>query len=81
LVCDDTNGHYQVIRNGWTSKNKFILDVLIYIQLKDDGKIWIIANWTENDLIKEMNELGISNSDFVLGFLPDYVRDSMELAA
>ncbi|MFN8354652.1 MAG: element excision factor XisI family protein [Spirosomataceae bacterium] len=78
-IFDDQHGHYQIVRVGWTPKNKFVLEIVIYIQVRtDDGKVWIWANWTEHDLATELIQAGIDKTEIVLGFLPEYARHYAE---
>lgn len=73
LIVDKTGGYFQLMRTGW-AESHFRIGITIHIQLKKDGKVWILSNWTEEDVHADLANLGISKSDIVLGYLPDYAR-------
>lgn len=74
LLTDFEHGHFQVLRSGWADKDTFRLGILIHIQLKQTGKVWILANWTEDDIAHELVKKGIASNDIVLGFQPEFIR-------
>lgn len=74
LVTDIQKHHYQVLRMGWTDKDTFILRIILYFQIKEDGKVWIIANWTADDIESTLVEMGIPKSDIVIGSIPESAR-------
>jgi hypothetical protein len=74
LITDLKNHHYQVLRMGWTDVDDFMLRIILYFQIKPDGKIWILANWTEDEVETILVEKGVKKSDIVLGLLPAYAR-------
>lgn len=74
IVTDLQKHHYQVLRMGWTDKDSFVLRIVLYFQIKEDGKIWILANWTEDDIETILVEKGIPKSDIVLGTIPESIR-------
>lgn len=74
LLTDFEHGYFQVLRTGWADKNTFRMGILLHFQLKTDGKIWILANWTEDDVAKALVDLGVDKKDIVLGFQPESIR-------
>lgn len=46
IIVDEKNHHYQVLRMGWADKDTLVMRIILYFQIKPDGKIWILANWT-----------------------------------
>jgi XisI protein len=74
LLTDYEHGHFQLLRTGWADKDTFRMGILLHFQLKTDGKIWILANWTEDDVAKALVEQGVDKSDIVLGFQPKSIR-------
>ena len=74
IVTDTHHHHYQVVRVGWPDENTYLMRVLIYLQIKPDGKVWLLENRTENDIAQALVERGVEKSDIVLGFHPEYVR-------
>ncbi len=74
VIIDEKNGHYQVLRIGWADRDTFMLRIILYFQIKPDGKIWILANWTEDEVEDILIENGVKKSDIVLGLFPEYIR-------
>jgi XisI protein len=74
LVSDKQRHHYQVLRMGWADKDTFILTIALHFQIKPDGKIWILANATEDDVEDMLLAQGVKKADIVLGLFPEYVR-------
>jgi hypothetical protein len=81
LVIDRENHHYQFLREGWVDKNTFQMGIVLYFQIKADGKIWILANWTEDDVARELVDRGVPKQDIVLAFQPESVRKLSGYAA
>jgi hypothetical protein len=59
LIVDTQHHHYQVLRMGWTDKDTFLLRIILYVQIKADGKIWILANWTEDEVEQILMDKGV----------------------
>ncbi len=74
LISDAEHGHFQVLRVGWANESTFRMGILLHFQLKTDGKIWILANWTEDDVAQLLMQRGVQKQDIVLGFQPEYIR-------
>jgi hypothetical protein len=74
LVIDRENHHYQFLREGWADKNTFQMGIVLHFSIKPDGKIWILANWTEDDVAQELVDRGVPKQDIVLAFQPESVR-------
>ena len=74
LVTDFEHGHFQLLRTGWADKDTFRMGILLHFQIKPDGKIWILANWTEDDVAQMLMADGVLKSDIVLGFQPESIR-------
>jgi XisI protein len=74
LISDFEHGHFQLLRSGWADKATFRMGILLHFQLKTDGKIWILANWTEDDVAQLLMQRGVQKQDIVLGFQPEYIR-------
>ncbi len=80
IIIDRENHHYQVLDEGWVKEDDFLLSIVLYFQLKPDGKIWIMENWTEDNVENTLLEKGIPKSDIVLGLFPKYVRTRLDFA-
>jgi hypothetical protein len=74
LISDFEHGHFQLLRTGWADKDTFRMGIVLHFQLKKDGKVWVLANWTEDDVAQALIERGVLKSDIVLGFQPEYIR-------
>lgn len=74
LITDLQRHHYQVLRMGWVDSYDFAIRIILYFQIKADGKVWIIANWTADDIETTLVEMGIPKSDIVIGNIPESVR-------
>jgi len=73
VISDVEHGHFQFTRVGWLDR-KFHFLVLIHLDLKPDGKIWVQQNNTEIDLGVELETRGVAVTDIVVGFRPAYMR-------
>ena len=59
IIMDTQRHHYQVLRMGWNDTNDILqLHISLYLHIKPDGKIWILANWTEDDIETTLLEKG-----------------------
>lgn len=74
LITDREHNHFQVLSAGWQDEDNFTMGILLHFFIKPDGKIWILANWTEDDVAQALVNRGVSKTDIVLGFHPKYVR-------
>jgi hypothetical protein len=74
LISDFEHGHFQVLRTGWINDNTFRMGIILHFQVKIDGKVWILANWTEDDVALALMDNGVPKSDIVLGFQPEHIR-------
>jgi len=74
LVTDLQNHHYQVVRMGWIDEYSFVVRIILYFQIKENGKVWIIANWTADDIETILMEMGIPASDIVIATTPERLR-------
>jgi hypothetical protein len=72
-ISDTQNHHYQVIRTGWYDDG-FIYNVLFHFQIKENGKIWILANQTDIPLEPLFEKWHIPKSDIVPAFHTPEVR-------
>ena len=79
LIQDLEGGHFQVTRMGW-HKRQFIFMVLLHLDIKADGKIWIQQNNTELLIAEGLVNSGVSPSDIVIGFRPEHMRKATGFA-
>ncbi len=55
---------------GWITPIRYVDNLLIHIQIKPDGKVWLLENNTEMRVAEELVERGVPRMDIVLGFHP-----------
>ncbi|WP_373551308.1 XisI protein [Haliscomenobacter sp.] len=72
LITDRENGHFQLVSTGW-HKGAFSFDVLMHFDVRN-GKIWVMQNWTEEEVAEEFVRRGVPAQDIVLGFVPEEGR-------
>jgi XisI protein len=66
LIIDSERDHYLLLRVGWEKKQRINYAVFQF-DIKD-GKIWIQENNTDVEVDKELEEMGISKKEMVVGF-------------
>lgn len=79
VILDWANDHYQLLRIGWLDDDR-ILQILIHVDIKPDGKVWIQETLTELALDDELVKRGIPASEIVLGMHPPSYRQFTEFA-
>ena len=79
IVADTERHHYQLLTTGWAT-DRFVYSITFHLDIAEDGKIWIRANWTDIDIAQKLVERGVAKSDIVLGFYPEYLREESEYA-
>lgn len=67
LILDDESGNYQLMYVGWHNAMR-THGAVIHARLKDDGKIWIEYDGTEDGFASHLLAAGIPHEDIVLGF-------------
>lgn len=73
-ITDKDNHHYQLLATGWITPSRYVDNLLIHIQIKPDGKVWLLENNTELQVAEELVARGILKTDIVLGFHPPQYR-------
>lgn len=74
VIADKDNHHYQLLATGWATSNRFVNVLLIHLQIKPDGSIWLLENNTELHITDELVNRGIPKSEIVLAFHPPQYR-------
>ena len=74
LIFDHENRHYLILWLGFNKSESFVDKVILHFEVKADGKVWILANWTETDVAEELILRGVATTDIVLGFFPKEIR-------
>jgi len=67
ILADEKRGHYQLVSTGWDGR-AFSYAVIYNFDLKPDGKVWIQANNTDEDVAEELTQRGVAKEDIVVGF-------------
>jgi hypothetical protein len=70
VIIDTKRNHFELVSVGW-QKGKFVHDVVFHFDIKDD-KIWIMQNWTDIKISKELISRGVDSNDISIGFVPVY---------
>jgi hypothetical protein len=78
LIFDDHHGHYLWMFLGWENK-KHKNHTQVHIRIKNE-KIYIEEDWTEEGIVTELLNLGVTKADIVLAFYPPEERKFTEFA-
>jgi hypothetical protein len=78
LILDSERDHYLLLRVGWEGDKRVNYAVLQF-DIKD-GKIWIQENTTDIEIDKELEEMGISKKEIVVGFHHPSMREYSDYA-
>jgi hypothetical protein len=76
-VFDKDSDNYLLLAIGWNKRR--VHGIVAHLQIID-GKVWIQRDGTEYGFAKELEDLGVSKSQIVLGFHPPDVRPHTEYA-
>lgn len=68
VIIDTKRNHFELVSLGW-NKGQFVHDVVFHFDIKEN-KIWILQNWTDIKLSRELVNRGIEANDIVIGFVP-----------
>ncbi|WP_041258397.1 element excision factor XisI family protein [Fibrella aestuarina] len=74
VIVDRDHHHYQLVATGWVTPSRFVDALLIHLQIKADGKTWLLENSTELHVAQDLADRGIAKEDIVLGFHPPQYR-------
>jgi XisI protein len=78
LIIDSERDHYLLLRVGW-EKEQRINYAVFQFDIKDE-KIWIQENNTDVEVDKELEEMGISKKEMVVGFHHPSMREYSDYA-
>lgn len=73
VIADFERNHFLLVSVGW-NKGVFRHSIIFHFDIKPDGKIWLIANWTDVLIAEELLTMGIERMDIVVGFQPEELR-------
>lgn len=74
VIADKEKHHYLVVKTGWYNAKTFMDNMLVHFEIKEDGKIWLLANHTESLITEALVHKGISPNEIVLGFYSPAIR-------
>jgi XisI protein len=72
LIADETSHNYQIIALGWKGLDRFY-NLLFHIEIIGN-KIWIQEDKMEYSIAERLLEKGISKSQIVLAYYPEFHR-------
>jgi XisI protein len=78
LIIDSVRDHYLLLKIGWEG-NKRINYAVFQFDIKDE-KIWIQENNTDIEIDKDLEEMGISKKEIVVGFHHPAMREYSDYA-
>lgn len=78
LIIDSERDHYLLLRIGWELERRVNYAVFQF-DIKD-GKIWIQENNTDVEIDKDLEEMGISKKEIVVGFHHPSMREYSDYA-
>ena len=76
LIIDSIRDRYLLFHVGWLGDYR-IYGSILHFDLKN-GKVWIQHNGTEYDVARELQDLGVSKTDIVIGFHSPFKRQFTE---
>ena len=77
-VFDTENDRYLILDIGWEG-SKRIHHCIFHFDIKD-GKIWIQENNTDIEVDQELEEMGITKKEMVIGFHHPSMREYSDYA-
>jgi hypothetical protein len=66
-VCDKEADEYFVVDVGWNEKGKRIHDIVLHFRLQN-GTVFVERDATDAEVVRELIEDGVRQSDIVLAF-------------
>ncbi|MCU0392572.1 MAG: XisI protein [Thermoflexibacter sp.] len=73
VIADTQRNHFQLVSLGW-HKNRFFHYVVLHLDIKPDGKIWLQVNQTDWNIVESLMENGVSKNEIVLGSFSPQMR-------
>lgn len=79
LVMDEKSRNYLLLTDGWIDESRFY-GILIHIQVKEDGGVWLHDDNTDLIVVDWLLERGIPKKEIVLGWHTPSMRPDTEFA-
>ena len=73
IITDTQRGYFQLQALCWVNM-RLVHQIIFHFDIKPDGKIWIQANNTEEEIGVKLLEMGVNRQDIVVGFQPPSYR-------
>jgi hypothetical protein len=67
IVIDDERGHYILFSVGWQGNKREYLP-FVHIDVKQDGKVWLQHDGTDQRIAMWLVDLGVPKQNIVLAF-------------
>ncbi len=80
VIADTQRNHFQLVSLG-RDNNRYFHYVLLHLDIKVDGKIWLQLNRTDWDITQSLMENSVSKNEIVLGTLSERMRALSGFAA
>ena len=77
-IFDTVSDRYLLLDVGW-EKTKRVHNCFVHFDIKD-GKIWIQENNTDIEFDRDLEEMGISKQEIVVGFHHPSMREYSDFA-
>jgi hypothetical protein len=78
IIFDIERDHYLLLKAGWNGDQRIYYPVL-HFDIKDD-KIWVQENTTDIEINKDLEDMGISKKEIVVGFHHPLMREHSDYA-
>ncbi len=78
IIFDTERDHYLLLKAGWSGEQRIYYPVL-HFDIKDD-KIWVQENTTDIEIDKDLEDMGISKKEIVVGFHHPLMREHSDFA-
>jgi hypothetical protein len=78
LIFDSEHDHYLLLRAGWDNEQR-VHYCVFHFDIKGD-KIWLQENNTDIEVDKDLEEMGISKKEIVVGFHHPSMREYSDFA-
>jgi XisI protein len=79
LIIDSERDHYLLLKVGWEGDRRINYAVFQF-DIKDN-KIWVQENNTDVEIDRDLEEMGISKKEIVVGFHHPSMREYSDFAA
>ncbi|MEL7160671.1 MAG: element excision factor XisI family protein [Bacteroidota bacterium] len=77
IVEDSQHGHLQLLEIGH-NKEGWNYNLFVHFQVKDDGRVILLANNTDQEPADELVEGGIAAEDIYVGWVPPAIQTQLE---